>query len=111
MTKHLDGKRLVTLCELLNIKRVDGRPSSDPKLTIDTEYISQASRALAAVTLVKRATASETAVHARNVDRWIQNRWLDSEWMAACRYCDLLRPDEFGTALEENWENRRYGRL
>ena len=100
MTKHLDGKRLVTLCELLNIKRVDGRPSSDPKLTIDTEYISQASRALAAVTLVKRATASETAVHARNVDRWIQNRWLDSEWMAACRYCDLLQPDEFGTAVE-----------
>ena len=27
MTKHLDGKRLVTLCELLNIKRIDGRPS------------------------------------------------------------------------------------
>ena len=26
MTEHLDGKRLVTLCELLNIKRVDGRP-------------------------------------------------------------------------------------
>ena len=53
MTKHLDGKRLVMLCELLNIKRIDGRPSSAPKLTIDTEYISRASRALAAVTLVK----------------------------------------------------------
>ena len=63
MTKHLDGKRLVMLCELLNIKRIDGRPSSAPKLTIDTEYISRASRALAAVTLVKRATASEIAVH------------------------------------------------
>ena len=110
MTKHLDGQRLVTLCELLNIKRIDGRPSSDPKLTIDTEYSSQASRALAAVTLVKRATASGNAVHARNVDRWIQNIWLDSKWMAACRYCDLLQPDEFGTAVEENSENRRYGR-
>ena len=31
MTKHLDGKRLVMLCELLNIKRIDGRPSSAPK--------------------------------------------------------------------------------
>ena len=48
MTKHLDGKRLVTLCEILNIERVDGRPSSAPKLTIDTEYISRASRPLAA---------------------------------------------------------------
>ena len=43
MTKHLYGKRLVTLCGLLNIKRIDGRPSSAPKLTIDTEYISRAS--------------------------------------------------------------------
>ena len=31
MTEHLDGKRLTTLCELLNIKRADGRPSSAPK--------------------------------------------------------------------------------
>ena len=45
MTKHLDGKRLVALCELMNIKCIDGRPSSAPKLTIDTEYISRASRA------------------------------------------------------------------
>ena len=37
MTKHLDGKRLVTLCELLNIRRIDGRPSSAPKLTSDTD--------------------------------------------------------------------------
>ena len=54
MTKHLDGKRSVMLCELLNIKRIDGRPSSAPKLTIDTEYISRASRALAAMRLVNR---------------------------------------------------------
>ena len=59
MTKHPDGKRLVMLCELLNIKR---RPSSAPKLTIDTEYISRASRALAAVTLVKRATGNRCCI-------------------------------------------------
>ena len=63
MTKHLDGKRLVMLCELLNISCIDGRPSSAPKLTIDTEYIPRASRALAAVTVAKGATASEIAVH------------------------------------------------
>ena len=32
MTKHLDGKRLVLLCELLTLKRIDGRSSSAPKL-------------------------------------------------------------------------------
>ena len=58
---------LVKLCELLNIKRVDGRPSSAPKLTTDTEYISRASRALAAMTLVKRAPASEIAVHSASI--------------------------------------------
>ena len=30
MTKHLDGKHLVMLCELLDIKHIDGRPSSAP---------------------------------------------------------------------------------
>ena len=73
MTKHLVGKRLVMLCELLNIKRIDGRPSSAPKLTIDTEYISRASRALAAVTLVKRATATEIAGHSGSM----QETWID----------------------------------
>ena len=43
MTKHLDGKRLVMMCDLLNIKRIGGRPSSAPKLTMDTECISHAS--------------------------------------------------------------------
>ena len=37
ITKHLDWKRLVTMCELLSIKMVDGPPSSAPKLTNDTE--------------------------------------------------------------------------
>ena len=62
MTKHLDGKRLVTMCKRLSIKRVDGRPSSAAKLTIDMEKIFRASRALAAMNLVKRASASEIAV-------------------------------------------------
>ena len=86
MTKHLDGKRLVMLCELLSIKRIDGRPSSAPKLTIDTEYISRASRALAAVTLVMRATASEIAVHAGAMqETWIDgyraDGWTVTGWM------------------------------
>ena len=49
MTKHLDGKRLVMLCELLNIKHIGGRPKSAPKLTI-------------AMTLVRQAAANEIAV-------------------------------------------------
>ena len=32
MTKHLDGKRLVTLCELMNTKRIDGRPFFSSKI-------------------------------------------------------------------------------
>ena len=88
MTKHLDGKRSVMLRELLNIKRIDGRPSSAPKLTIDTEYISRAARALAALTLVKRATASETALHSGAMqETWIEryraDGWTVTGWMLA----------------------------
>ena len=88
MTKHLDGKRSVMLCELLNIKRIDGRPSSAPKLTIDTEYISRSARALAAVTLVKRATASEIALHSGAMqETWIDgyraDGWTVTGWMLA----------------------------
>ena len=73
MTKHLDEHRLVTLFELFNIKRNDGRPSSALKLAIDTEKISRASRALAAVTLVKRATAIEIDVYPGAVkETWMQ---------------------------------------
>ena len=32
LTKHLDGQRLMMLCDLQNIKHIDGRPSSAPKL-------------------------------------------------------------------------------
>ena len=80
------GNVLVILCELLNIKRIDGPPSSAPKLTIDTEYISRDSRALAAVTLVKRATASGIAVHSGAMqETWIvgyrADGWTVTGWM------------------------------
>ena len=86
MTRHLDEKCLVTMCELFNIKRIDGRPSSAPKLTIDTEFLSRASRALAAVTLVKRAMASEIAVHSGAMqETWIDGYrgegWTVAGWM------------------------------
>ena len=87
MTKHPDGKRLVTLCkQLLNIKRIDGRPSSAPKLTIDTEYISRASRALAAMTLVKRASANEIAMQSEAIqgtwtDGYGMDRWIAAYWI------------------------------
>ena len=62
------------LCDLLSIKRISGRPSSAPKLAMDTEFISGASRALAAMTLVRQAAASEIAVPSgiehEEMDRW-----------------------------------------
>ena len=54
MAKHLDEKRLVMLCDLLNIKHISAQPSSAPKQTLDTEYTSRTSRALAAITGKKR---------------------------------------------------------
>ena len=107
MTKHLDGKRLVTLCELLNIKRIDGRPSSGPKLTIDTEYISRASRALAAMTLVKRASANEIALKSGAT----QGMWIDGygvDWWIAASWIlvgGVLYPDEYGAATEKTWKS------
>ena len=55
-------------------------------LTIDTEYISRASRVLAAATLVKRATASEIAVHSGALqETWIDgyraDDWTVTGWM------------------------------
>ena len=64
-TKHLNKKRSVTLCEVLNIKRVDGRHSSAPKLTIDTESISRASRAI-----------QETWIDGYGMDQWIAASWI-----------------------------------
>ena len=103
MTKHLDGKRLVLMCQQLTLKRIDGRSSSAQKLTIDTAYISRASRAsraLAAVTLVKRATASEIAVHSGAMqETWIDGKredgWTVTGWMlvgivTCCFLIDLV---------------------
>ena len=83
VTKHQDGRCLVMLCDLLSIKRIGGRPSSAPKLTMDTEYISRASRALAAMTLVRQAAANEIAVPSGAEDEtWIDERRTDC-WMMA----------------------------
>ena len=82
MTKHQHGKRLTTLCDLLNIKHISGRPKSALKLTIDTEYITYAKRA--AVTLVRQAAARETAVSSRSESgEWIKRMdcWTSAEWM------------------------------
>ena len=75
---------MTTLCDLLSIKHVCGRPSSIPKLTIDTEYIARASRALAAVTLVRQAAASEVAVSSGlEKEEWINEMdcWTSAGWM------------------------------
>ena len=86
MTKHLYGKRLVMLCALLNTQSIGGRPSSAPMLTMGTEYISRASRALAAITLVRHAAANEIAVpFGDNYGTWT---------------------DEHRTDMEEIWKNR-----
>ena len=66
------------LCELLNVKHISGRPNSAPKLTIHTEYITSASRALAAMTLVKQAATNEIAVSSGS-DQW--SGLLDEGWM------------------------------
>ena len=78
MTKHLDGKRFVMLCDSLSIKHNSGRPSSAPKLTMDTAYISCASRALAAMTLVRQAPANEIAVPSgAEYETWIDEHRTD----------------------------------
>ena len=86
MTKHLDGKRLMMLCDLLNIKHIGGRPSSAPKLTMDPEYVSRASRALAAMTVVRQAAASEIAVpsgaeHETWIDGYRADYWTAAGWI------------------------------
>ena len=83
MTKHLDGKRLVMLCDLLNSKRIGGRPSSAPKLTMDTEYISRASRASAAMTLARQAGANEIGVPSgAEHETWIDEHRTDYRTMS-----------------------------
>ena len=80
MTKRLDGKRFMMLCDLLSIKRISGRPSSAPKLAMDTEFISGASRALAAMTLVRQAAANEIAVPS-GIEH---ETWIDGDIAYCC---------------------------
>ena len=86
MTKHLDGERLVRLCDLPIIKHITGRPSSAPKQTMGTEYISRASQALAAMTLVRQAVADEVAVlsgaeYETRIDEHRINYWAMAGWI------------------------------
>ena len=100
MTKHLGGKRYVMLCDLLSIKHISGQSSSAPKLTVDTVFISRASRALAALTLAKRATASEIAVHSgaehetwiyeHRIDYWAMAGWITVVIMTCCIMMGLV---------------------
>ena len=101
MKKHLDGKRLMMLRDLLSIKRISGRPSSTPNLTLDTEYISRASRALAALKLVRQAAASEISVPSGiEHETWTESDKLDGCWVDN-RGCDdvLYR---YGGKLDES---------
>ena len=82
------------LCDLLSIKRISGRPSSAPKLAMDTEFISGASRALAAMTLVRQAAASEIAVpsgiRTREMDRWRRSILLHGRITVVIMACCIL---------------------
>ena len=105
MTKHLDGKRCVMLCDLLSIRHISGGPSSAPKLETDTEYISRASRALTTMTSSSERSRRAFWSRKRNVDRWIQNRLLDNGGVENRVYHDLLDPDGSGTAVVEIWKS------
>ena len=103
LTKHLDENRLMILRDLLNSKHIGGRPSSAPNLAKDTECISRASRALAAMTLVRQAAASEIAVPSgEEHETWIDGYRADY-WTA---YHDLLHPHRSGTVMVEIWKSR-----
>ena len=85
MTKHLDGSCLMMLCGFSNIKHIGGRPISAPKLTMDTDYISRASRAPAATTLVRQAAESESRCaiwsRTRDVDGYRADCWTAAGWI------------------------------
>ena len=71
------------LCDLLNSKHIGSRPSSAPKLRMDLEYISRASRALAAMTLVRQAATNDIAVYSDTEhESWIDGCRADF-WTAA----------------------------
>ena len=86
MTKHLDGNRLVMLCDMLSIERIGSPPTSAPMLTVDIGDISRASRALAAMTLVRRAAANEIALLSGvEYETWIDEHRTDYGTMAGRR--------------------------
>ena len=106
---------LKMLCDLLNIKHIGGRPSSAPKLTIATEYISRASRAQGAMTLVKQAAAKENRCHSgAERETWIHgysdDGLLDGSWMHKRGYRDLLHSygSDIGMAETEEESVRRW---
>ena len=83
MTKNLVGKLLVMLCDLLNIKRIGGRPSSAPKLAMDTQYIARPSRALTAMTVERQTAANDIAVPSGvECETWIDEHRTDCRTMA-----------------------------
>ena len=110
MTKHLNGNRFMMLCDLLTIKQIGGRPSPAPKLTLDTEYISRASRAQGAMTLSRQAAASEITVPSgAEHETWIDGfraDFLDDSWVDNRCHHDLLHPHGPGTAMVEMWKSR-----
>ena len=88
--KHVDGNRLMTLCDLFNNKHIGGRPSSALMLTMDTEHISRTSRALVAMTLVGQAGASEIAMlSGAEHETWIDGYRADC-WTAACWITEVI---------------------
>ena len=71
-------------------------PSSALKLMMDIEYISRASRALAAMTLVRQAAASEIAVpsvaeHETWIDGYRADYWTAAGWITVVIiFCCIL---------------------
>ena len=110
MMKHLDGKRLVMLCDLLNIKHIGGRPSSAPKLTMDPEYVSRAPRAPggddSGTTSSSKRNCCAFWSRTRDMDRWTQSRLLDGSWVDNRGYHDLLHSYGSGVDVVELWKSR-----
>ena len=70
LARHLDGKRLATLCDFWNIKHVNGRPNSAPKLPTDTEYITRVTLQTKLLCLPDRNAESGSM-------KWLVGRALD----------------------------------
>ena len=77
MTKHLDGKRLTAMCDLLNIRHNNDRLNSAPKLTTDTENITRAPRALAVMTQQTKLLCVADRYAESGSTKWTVGRALD----------------------------------